>query len=174
MTQHKLLITPKVKVGELLDTYPELEDILMEMSPAFKKLKNPILRRTVGKIATLQQAATVGNVPLNKIINALRAKVGQENLDDLNDAEQLTQTNPVWLLESNIAKTFDATPVINAGENPMEKVLLEIKEVEQGKIFLLITPFEPAPIKDVLKKQGYDSFTLQKGEEVFYNYICKV
>ncbi len=34
---------------------------------AFKKLKNPVLKRTVAKIATLQQAATVGNVKVEDL-----------------------------------------------------------------------------------------------------------
>ena len=46
-----MVISPKTKVGELLDAYPELESVLMEMSPAFEKLKNPILRRTVARVA---------------------------------------------------------------------------------------------------------------------------
>ena len=37
----KLLITPKTKVLQLIESYPELEDILIEYAPAFKKLKNP-------------------------------------------------------------------------------------------------------------------------------------
>ena len=52
----KLIITPKTKVLQLIEAYPHLEDVLIEYVPAFKKLKNPILRNTVAKIATLQQA----------------------------------------------------------------------------------------------------------------------
>ena len=59
MTNSKITISPKTKVGELLDAYPELENVLMAMSPAFEKLKNPILRKTVAKVATLQQVCIV-------------------------------------------------------------------------------------------------------------------
>jgi hypothetical protein len=52
MNRSNLIITPQTKVGELLDAYPELESILFELSPAFAKLKNPILRKTVARIAT--------------------------------------------------------------------------------------------------------------------------
>lgn len=47
-----ILITPKTRVGELLEKYPELEETLMELAPAFQKLKNPVIRRTIGKVAT--------------------------------------------------------------------------------------------------------------------------
>ena len=55
MAESKITISPKTKVGELLDAYPELEPVLMAMSPAFEKLKNPVLRKTVARVATLQQ-----------------------------------------------------------------------------------------------------------------------
>ena len=60
MKNSKFTISPKTKVGELLDAYPELEQLLMAMSPAFEKLKNPVLRRTVAKVATLQQISVAG------------------------------------------------------------------------------------------------------------------
>ncbi|MBK6282766.1 MAG: DUF1858 domain-containing protein [Draconibacterium sp.] len=43
--EQKSIITPKTKVLELIETYPELENVLVEYAPAFKNLKNPILRR---------------------------------------------------------------------------------------------------------------------------------
>lgn len=43
----KLYITPETKLKDILDTYPELERVLLEISPAFAKLQNPLLRKTV-------------------------------------------------------------------------------------------------------------------------------
>jgi hypothetical protein len=80
--QQALLITPKTRVGELLDTYPALEPVLMDLASAFKKLQNPVLRRTVGKVATLQQAAALGRESLSEIINTLRLEVGQALFDE--------------------------------------------------------------------------------------------
>jgi hypothetical protein len=44
-------IGPETTVGALLEAYPELERVLMEMAPAFAKLRNPVVRRTVAKVA---------------------------------------------------------------------------------------------------------------------------
>ncbi|MDD4434532.1 MAG: DUF1858 domain-containing protein, partial [Parabacteroides sp.] len=49
-----------MKVAELLNDYPEIEDTLLSLSPAFAKLRNPVLRKTVARVTTLQQAAKVG------------------------------------------------------------------------------------------------------------------
>ena len=55
MHRNKPLITPETKVGELLTHYPELEELLLQFSPAFATLKNPILRRTVAQVTSPQQ-----------------------------------------------------------------------------------------------------------------------
>ena len=81
MENHTLIISPKTKVLQLIETYPQLEDVLINYVPAFKKLKNPILRKTVAKIATLQQAAVVGNVKVEDLINLLRKEVGQDTIE---------------------------------------------------------------------------------------------
>ena len=42
MSCTKLEIRPSTTVAQLLDAYPELEDALIAMAPAFEKLKDPI------------------------------------------------------------------------------------------------------------------------------------
>ena len=58
-------ISPEMKVATLLKEYPSLEDTLYEIAPAFSKLRNPILRRTVAKATSLRQAAKVAGVELS-------------------------------------------------------------------------------------------------------------
>jgi hypothetical protein len=79
---NKLIITPKTKILQLIETYPQLEEVLIEYAPAFKKLKNPVLRKTIARITTLQQAAAIGNVKVEDMINRLRKEVGQDKITD--------------------------------------------------------------------------------------------
>ncbi len=67
-----LPITPDTKVGALLEAYPELEEHLIACAPAFAKLRNPLLRRTVAKVATLEQAARVGGIGVRDLVRRLR------------------------------------------------------------------------------------------------------
>ena len=78
-----LNITPKTKIAELLSAYPQLEEKLVKMSPAFEKLKNPILRKTIARITSLQQAAMAGNINVGDLINKLRQEVGQTSVEVL-------------------------------------------------------------------------------------------
>ena len=168
-----LLITPKTRVGELLDTYPELEPVLMDLAPAFKKLQNPVLRRTVGKVATLQQAAALGNVSLSEIINTLRLEVGQALFEGTDIPAEINEKEPGWFNKEKVKLRFDATAVINAGQNPMQEILKNLDTVSQEEIFLLITPFIPAPIIELISKKGYVHYCMKRDEEVFYTFFFR-
>ena len=110
---HLLIITPKTRVGELLDSYPELESVLLELSPAFKKLKNPVLRKTVGKVATLQQAASLGNIPVTEVINTLRTEVGQQLFESADSGDEINYEKPGWFDPGKVSVTFNASPLID-------------------------------------------------------------
>ena len=70
-----MTITPKTTIHTLLKEYPFLLDYLAGYHPEFKKLTNPVLRRTVGRMATLDTVAEQGNVPLNQLMNDLAAEI---------------------------------------------------------------------------------------------------
>ncbi len=171
MTKEKFLITPKTKVGTLLETYPELESILMKISPVFQKLKNPILRKTIGKVATLQQAAALGDVSLENIINPLREAVGQDKFEGDADTGNYFTPEPKWFSANKVTHRFDASPIINRGENPMEEIFSEIKNINKNEIFELTTIFLPAPIIDKLKDRGYKSFSTELDKSTVKTYF---
>lgn len=60
-------IDKNTKILELIERNPELLDVLVGMAPEFKKLRNPILRRTIGRFATLQHAAETSGVPYEEL-----------------------------------------------------------------------------------------------------------
>jgi hypothetical protein len=76
-------ISAQTKVNELLQEFPQLEMVLISLNPKFKKLQNPILRNSIGRIATLQQAAAVAELPPLSFVNRLRDEVGQAPLESL-------------------------------------------------------------------------------------------
>jgi hypothetical protein len=160
----KILITPKTKVGELLDAYPELESVLISMSPAFEKLRNPVLRKTVARVATLQQVAVVGGLKADEIVGRLRKEVGQtESVESSAESAYLNDIVPDWFDKSKVVETYDASPVINSGASPMAEILRRTKVLNQGDIFELMTPFVPAPILDMLRTQGFKVWCIQNG-----------
>ena len=174
MTGNKVIISPKTKVGEFLEAYPELESLLLEMSPAFSKLKNPILRNTIGKVASLQQAAAIGGLKIDEMVNRLRHAAGQSDSHvEGEDTHYLETMNPSWFDESKITIHFDASSIINSGGSPMNEILSKTKDLKDNEILKLQTPFVPAPIIDILKKKGFRIFSIKKGD-VILTYIEKL
>lgn len=172
MSGTKPPITPKTKVGEILDAYPELELVLFRLSPSFEKLRNPVLRKTVARVATLQQVAMVGGLEVSELVNALRKEAGQATLVPDTDVSATTSDPPEWFREDQIVKVFDATEIINSGESPMAEVLKLSGNLRPGEILELRTPFVPEPLKGLLNEKGFRVFTGKKPDS-FSSYIYR-
>ncbi len=67
-------IGPETKINDLLTEYDFLLNFFISLSPRYNLLKNPIARKTVGKVATLAQVAALGGISVDVLIN----KIGQE------------------------------------------------------------------------------------------------
>lgn len=168
-----LNITPKTKIGELLDNYPELEEVLLQLSSAFASLKNPILRKTVAKVASLQQAAAIGGLKVEELVNKLRKEIGQEPLfGNVADSDYLLAEPPAWFDESKITIRYDARELIQSGGSPMSQILEDTGTLNSGEIYEFVTPFVPAPIIDMLKSKGFQVFSIKK-EETILNRVAK-
>jgi len=172
MDKKQIIISPKTKVLQLIETYPELEDVLINYVPAFKKLKNPILRKTVAKIATLQQAASIGNVKVGDLINHLRQEVGQEGMtSEINNPYNTRQ--PDWFNEANIVQELDVRDMLAAGEHPVNQVMADLKKLPENTIYKMIAPFLPAPLIDKASSIEVKHYVVKEKDDLFIIYFCK-
>lgn len=146
-SKENLIITPKTKISQVLSAYPQLENVLIEYVPTFEKLKNPLLRKTIAKITTLQQASAIGNVKVEDLINRLRQEIGQDLYSDNIDIGY-TIKKPQWFSKELIVTEFDAKDMLARGEHPVNQVIADLNNMESSKIYKLTAPFLPAPLID--------------------------
>ncbi len=137
-------ITSNTRIGDLLARHPELEDVLVEISPTYQALKNPVLKRTVAKIATLRQVAQVGSIPLSTLIGRLRCAVGHNGGSVDDEAAAPVIARPDWVRDEPVVQSFDAREVIESGGHPMERVMKDLAGLKAGNVYELVTPFVPA------------------------------
>lgn len=164
----QLIITPKTKIFDLLEAYPRLEDVLISMAPQFVKLKNPILRKTIAKVATLSQAATIGGLKVEELINRLRAEVGQNSVMALDDENKHYNTlRPDWFRPENVIKHLDIREMLNAGEQPVNQVIADLNKLNAGDIYHVVAPFIPAPLIDKASSLEIDHWIDPKDNELF-------
>lgn len=170
----KLIITPKTKIFDLLQVYPQLEDTLVAIAPPFKKLKNPVLRNTITKITTLAQAALIGGVKTEELINKLRAEVGQSASDIFNEVENkyITQ-QPDWFIESAVTGTIDIRVMLDVGEQPVYEVLSGLKKLDDDQILKVIAPFIPAPLIDKALSLNIQHWIVRKLAEEYWIFFKK-
>ncbi|MBM4396231.1 MAG: DUF1858 domain-containing protein [Deltaproteobacteria bacterium] len=177
-TTHLHDITPDTKVGTLLEQHPEVEEVLIGMSPEFRRLRNPVLRRTLARIATLRQVAGVGGVPLGDLVNRLREAAGMGSLDGLDGAGGdgdggAGGGRPDWVRVPP-DRTFDAREVIEAGGHPLEEVMRALRDLGPAQVFELVTPFVPAPLIDVAKGKGFRAWSAPAVDGVFRTYFVRL
>lgn len=168
MSRDKLLITPQTKVGQLLTAYLEVEEVLISIAPAFKKLRNPVLLRTVARVTSLAQAARVGGVSVTDLVQRLRRAVGQADFDTASEETESGgdfKPAPDWFDSDKVTKSFDARPMIDAGEQPIGRVLGDLDKLPDGEIYELITPFAPAPLIDKAVTRGFVAHSRAVGNE---------
>lgn len=168
----EIVIAPKTKIAELIDAYPQLEQVLIDTVPAFEKLKNPLLRKTVARITNLQQAAAIGGVNVEDLINHLRKDVGQDLLSGAAAAAYTTE-RPDWFSETQVVAELDARGMLAAGEHPVNQVIADLNALGQGDIYKLVAPFMPAPLVDKASSLGVSHWVTQKDDGEFVIYFCR-
>lgn len=71
-------LSSKTKVTELLSKYPFLREFLIKLDPQFKALDNPIMMKTLGRVATLGRVTMVTGVSLEKLLPVIAAEVKKQ------------------------------------------------------------------------------------------------
>ncbi len=152
-------INLQTKVSALLEAYPALEETLLELSPAFARLRNPVLRRTVAKVASLQQAAQIAGISPAEMVQTLRKAAGltESSISD-DDTEEDMEVPPTWFNEEKITIRFDASSFIDSGQNPMQEIIKLSGNLKENEIMELTAPFKPVPIIDLLKSKSFKAW----------------
>jgi TusA-related sulfurtransferase len=166
-------IGPETRVADLLDTHPEAEEILIGIAPQFKALKNPVLRRTVARVATLEQAAKVAGMQVRELVLKLRQELGVEGGGEIVEKDGAVSLEaPSWVLVDAEA-TIDGGALLDAGETPIARAASALAEMSSGEVLVVSAPFQPAPLVDSLRAKGHEVYARGEGDETWRVWIKK-
>jgi hypothetical protein len=168
-------ITLDTKIADLLNDYEGMKDILISINPKFKKLNNPVLRRTLAKLAGVKQAAVVGGMDPIDLLNQLREAVGQEPIkaDTTPTEKQTTQEAPSWI-DTKALEVLDANVLLEQEDNPLAKANLILSKANSGDFVALKSDFRPQPLIDEFEKKGYEVYCQEKSPNEYITYVKKV
>jgi len=166
-------ITLDTKIADLLNNYEGMKETLIDINPKFEKLNNPVLRRTLAKVAGVRQAAIVGGMEPQELLNRLRAAVGQQTLEKVSPLKtERVEAAPLWI-ETAPKVTIDANALLDADENPLVDANKSAKSLREGEILMILSDFQPEPLIEEFEKKGYAVYCREENEKQFLTYIKK-
>ena len=165
-------ITLETKIADLLNDYEGMKDILIEINPKFKKLNNPVLRRTLAKIAGVRQAAIVGGMDPVDLLNQLRLAVGQEPLESMSNEKNVISKAPLWI-ETEPKTSLNANEILDNDKNPLAEAHQVLRKLENGEVITIIADFQPEPLIEEFIKSGYEVYCQQVDDSHFVTYVKK-
>ena len=68
---------------------------------------------------------------------------------------------------------FDAREMLAAGEQPVNQVMADLNDLEQGAVYKVVAPFVPAPLVDKASSLGLAHWIKRTDEEEFVIYFYK-
>ncbi|OQY94101.1 MAG: hypothetical protein B6D37_09315 [Sphingobacteriales bacterium UTBCD1] len=171
-----MLINAQTKIAALLKHHPDALETIITLSPDFKKLRNPILRKLMAGRTSIAMASKIGGCKPEDFFKAL-APLGFE-VDDKAVAEEKTpESKPMPDFLKNLKPeqfiNFDVRAMIASGDDPLRHIQKKVKELNPGEALKIINNFEPVPLIKLLEKQGFDSFVNFKDSETIETYFYK-
>jgi len=168
-------ITENTKIADLLNNYDGMKEILIEINPKFEKLNNPILRRTIAKVAGVKQAAIVGGMQPEELVNRLREAVGQSPIEQESvrkESSIVTEETPKWI-EQEPKVTLDANDILDNDKNPLAELHKVLRDLSEGEMVLIHSDFRPEPLIEEFEKKGHILYCQEVKNEEFMTYILQ-
>ena len=160
-------------VAELLNDYEGMKDILIEINPKFKKLNNPVLRRTLAKVATVKQAAIVGGMKPSELLNKLREKVGQKPLETGKKIDDIDIKLDEDIASIPPKETIDANQLLNEEKNPLAVIFNKLRTYDSGEVIKITSDFKPEPLIEEFINKGHKVFCKELDEKSYETYVQK-
>jgi hypothetical protein len=169
----RMPITPQTRVGELLEAYPELEEVLVAAAAPFAKLKNPVLRRTIARVTSLERAAQVGGIPVRDLVLRLRAAAGLDT--DSTDLPAAADAAPAdgpapWVDAARVRWTVEADALLEQGRHPIAEVQSRAVSLKGDELGLIRSSFRPAPLIELLEAKGFRTAVV-RGDDGFAVFV---
>lgn len=136
-------ISKKTNIHDLLERYPYLEDFLAQRNTLYKNLKNPLMRNTIGRIATLEKVARMSGEDLDELISALEKEIQLKGRDGFKSFISKKYVDP-----EKKARLKDIIIALHEGEDP------EILKMQFAALAKKVTATEIADLEQSLIDDG--------------------
>src|ERR1035437_10275646 len=172
-----MLINTQTKIAALIKHHPDALEAIVTLSPDFKKLRNPILRKLMAGRTSIAMAAKIGGCTPEDFFKKLQS-LGFEadHTDSIADVD-VAGKNPMpqylKVIETAQLLTLDVLAMLAEGNDPLKPIQQKIKELQQGQVLQIINAFEPTPLIKLLEKQGFQAYVDAVETDLVETYFYK-
>jgi hypothetical protein len=158
---------PDTLVAEAIADDPAVVARLVALNPTFRKLKNPVLRRVMARLVNFRDAARVAGVPLDDMLAAANGAATGRAAEHPARPAPGPQPRPKWVgtVDLDSPTRFDARPLLARDEEPLGPVMRLAAKIREGGDLVVDAPFDPAPLRRVLRGKGFVSYSECLGAE---------
>lgn len=154
-----MIINANTKIAPILKENPQALEAIVSISPAFQKLRNPLLRKVMAGRTSLATASKLGGCTVEDFFQKL-APLGFQ-IDRATTAVE-EEKKPVPAFVTSLTREqlveLDVRPVIASGSDPLHLILDKVKTVQPGQVLKIINTFEPTPLIAMLEKKGFETY----------------
>jgi TusA-related sulfurtransferase len=152
------------RISTVLGRDPRMLEVLLACSPAFGHLRNPLLRKTMAKLATVEHAARVAQIDPQVLLTRLNAALAGEAVPDapirrIDAPDEPTRPDVLARLSPDEIVECDVREDLRAGREPLNRIMAAARTVTDGQALRLRAIFEPVPLYPVLARKGFAHFT---------------
>lgn len=149
------VITPSTRISAILKNCPQALEAIISISPAFEKLRNPILRKLLAGRVTIKDAARIGKCSAQKFFSVLLPLgLRFEGFGDEAKGDKLIYSS----FPDDRKKTaviIDVRKDLAAGIDPLDKIIEALNRLEEAELLCIVNTFEPLPLLRIIGKRGF-------------------
>ena len=172
-----MVINSQTKIAALLKHHPDALEAIVALSPDFKKLRNPILRKLMAGRTSIAMASKIGGCTPEDFFKKLKplgfeAGVETKEEDDALDPSIL----PSFIKDLHPAHivSLDVREMLAKGSDPLKLIQRHVKELKDGQVLKIINTFEPTPLIKLLENQGFQSHVDVLEKDLIETYLYKI
>jgi len=168
-------INRNTKISKILKEKPEAIKVIANLNKDFKKLENPILRRSLATRVSVKDAAKIGKVPVETFLNALEDIGFEVDFTSAIQSEKKINKLPPDFSNREII-TLDVRPIIAEGKDPFPYIDKTAIQIKPEQILLIINNFEPIPLINHLIKNNFVHWVKEDNNGNYLTYFklnCK-
>jgi uncharacterized protein (DUF2249 family) len=172
-----MLINKQTKIAALLKYHPDALQAIVKLSPDFKKLRNPVLRKLMAGRTSIAMAARIGGCRPEDFFEKLKPLGFEIDLQTPGAEETTGESRPIPVFLRQLKKTdlvpLDVRPVLASGMDPLKQIQQQVRQLKPGQVLKIINSFEPVPLLKLLEKQGFHTYMDQVNERQVETYFYK-